>query len=399
MGKIRTLGTVVAIGNKELPVLNWRVSLGSYGSLATAEATTSLALLEAAGIDIMKEEEKSGGVSFDIYVGYDGNFDHIFGGVFDKSEFAMHDDKVSFQARDHGAVLADTKQSIGKIDYKNKKITEIVKQFAEEHDLEADIKENDAKAGHEAWDENTLIPKPQPRWSLIQKMALKLGWEAKISPDKKLYFGPPGGGSSKEVKVHWAPSEDDKADNPLKTLDIIYSPRRNKSFEVRVYSYHPHKAEATKGISSDDSAYLKSIGVNYSSGGGKKKKKSGTALGTSTGRTVKNYGGQSSAKPSKKPVINVHMDGLSAEQCTQKAEAIADDLAKRQVVINCSSQGIPKLQVHSKVKLVQGQKFLFGFDKKEYVVTSVNHSFTASQGGTDGGWTTDFTAASPAEKK
>lgn len=390
MKRARKLNSSIVLDGKEIPVLNWRASLGSQGSLGTASATTSIALLRYAGINLVTAAQKKDGASFDIYAGFEGDYQHIFGGVMDSVRLDMKADTVTLEGRDHGANLVDARMTISKIKYKNKKVSEIVKQIAEEHDLEADVEETDMMAGIEMWDSHAYIPHSQPWWSVIQSLAQQVGFEAKITPDKKLYFGPPGADSSNTFTVTWGAGPDESPEHPLIDCEIFFSPRRNKSFEVRVLSYHPQRAEMISGNGTPQD-------VENAQGGGQK---SGTtAMGTSKGRAVKNFkGGRSSSKPSKKPVFTYHMDGLSAEQAMTKAQAIADDLAKRQVVITCTAEGIPDLKIHSKIKLRGSRIDMMGFDSREYVVTGVNHTYNMPQeGGNDGGLQTELIAASPAE--
>lgn len=390
MRRARQGYSAIIIDGQELPVLSWRSSLGSNGSLGTASVTTSIALLKYSGVDLKKAAQKKEGASFDIYFGFDGNIEHIFGGVMDSARWVLGQDQITIDGRDHGANLVDAKQSISKIDYKNKTVSEIVKKIAEEHDLIPKVEDSEMKAGVEMWDSHAYIPHPQPWWSIIQSLAQKVGFEARISPDKELYFGPPGGDSSGTTTVTWGAGPEQSPENPLKECEIFFSPRRNKNFEVRVLSYHPQRAEMISGTGLPKE-------VETALGGSAKSGK--TAMGSSKGTAVKNFkGGRSSSKPSSKPIFTYHMDGLTAEQARIKAEAIAADLAKRQVVITCVSEGLPKLKVHSKIKLKAGEIDLMGFDQGEYVVTGVNHSYNMpQQGGTEGGFITEFIAASPAE--
>lgn len=382
-GQIRAVTSSVIIHGQEFPSKSWTVRLGAAGSLATVSISTSLALLRASGLNVEKAALEPDGVPIDIYAGYEGEGAHVFGGVMETCRWSFREDSVTIEGIDHGVVLADSREAISKIDYRNQSIGQIVTAIAKEHGFNFEINDPGVKAGQELWGESAYIPNPQPWWSILQTLARQVGYEVHVTPEKSLFFGPSEAVFRERIGVIWGASPGSK-DHPLLDLDVLFSPRRNTNVEVNVISYHPQRAELVNGRAETGGSPLSSPPI--------RQKQATTRRGKpSKGRYTGNSGAQTS--PSKKPVLTFHIDGLTNEQAKAKARAIAKDIAKRQVVITGKIEGLPAMQVHGRVDLRQGNLDLASFAGRDYTVSNVTHTYNFPTGGrSEAGFTTEFTA-------
>lgn len=381
---IRTVNVFTVIANQFFPVTNVEVSLGSNGSLSTVNGTSSIAMLRSRGIDIYKENQAEEGASIDVYAGYDGNATRIFSGVLDEFELDMDNDVITFQGRDHAANMADTKEVPSGLDYKNQTIGQIVKQIAEKFELTPKVTDPGTKAGTEQYGKAAYMPHAQQYWSMLQDLAAQCGYECYVTPEKELFFGPlekSAGGATADYT--YAPGPQD-SDTPIRGLKFKYQPRRNGNVDVEVVSYHPTQNKHVRG-----KATAKAKSANSSKAKGK------FVVGKPTkGVQSAKSGG---TKPSAKPKVVRRMDGLTKEQADAKAEAIAKDIAKRQVIVSGQVEGDETIKIHSKLKVKPGQLSVMGFDALSYFVTSVSHKFDMPSGGEGGGYMTSITAMTEPE--
>lgn len=379
---VRNVTTSVVIAGQEIPCLSWKVVLSSNATIATLNAETSVSLLSAYGIDLLNDISATDGAEVDVYAGYDGGSSHIFGGVLDTFDPDFTADKVKIEGRDHGAVLADSKNVVSKISYKNQTIGQIVQQIAQQNGLTANVTDPGVKAGPVIWDENNYTPHPQPWWSILQYLAEQVGYEVYVTPDKALYFGPEQ--SSGSFEFSWGAPPGSGAQYPLKELRGSYSPRNNANFVVKVISYHPQYAQHVSSSATPSSRVLR----------GRRRNQKTEIVGSSVGNTGRISRGGSGSTSSKKPVYTYRLDGLTPDQADQKAQSIADDIAKREVIIEGKLEGLPGLKIHSAISLQEQTLPLLAFDGLDYSVSEVTHTFSMPQTGqhNEGGYMTEFKA-------
>lgn len=381
----RGVDTAIAIGGTQIPCKSWQVRVGSDGSIGSVRCETSVLLLKQSGVDVISWSQKPDGASLDVFIGYDQSLSHVFGGVLDDLRWQFNDDLIEITGRDYGAVLADTQSVTSSINYKNATVSDIAQQIADLNGFTANITRTDVKASTEMWQTSAFVPHAQSWWSILQNLAQQVAYELHITPTKELYFGPPI--SSSSLRCIYVPTRAqvrNRQMEPLKSFEIEYHPRNNANFNVKVISYHPQGATRITGqAQSLDSVNLSGIGTS--------KPNIGSSVGT-TGRRVRNIP-RVSGKPSKKPTFTYFMDGLDQNKADSKAKSIADDIAKRTVVINGTIEGNAGVEVHTSIKLVEGRIDLLGFDTLDYRVTSLEHQFSMPQRGSkSGGWTTHFEA-------
>lgn len=386
MNRITDTNFFILCANTVLPVINAEVNIASHGSLSTVSGTSSVAMMRYQDLDIFAEAASEEGAAIDVYAGHDGNMKKLFSGVLDEFDIDFDADTVSFQGRDHAANMADTKQVVSDINYKNQTVAQIVKQIAEKFDLEADITDPGVSAGADLWDGSHYMPHAQQYWSILQDLAKQVGYECFVDENKKLFFGPPEKAAGERLTVTYGATNTSSVENPIKGLKITYQPRRNSNVQVEVISYHPHKSKQTKGKKRAKAKKGRAT---------KPRKKGSFIVGSPTkGKQSAKAGG---SKPSAKPTVTIRMDGLTKEQADKKAEAIAKDIAKRQIIVKGTIPGKAGLRLHSSFKIQKEKLDVLGFDAADYVLTAITHHLENPSSGSGAGWTTSITAMTEPE--
>jgi prophage tail gpP-like protein len=107
--------------------------------MATAEAKGALSDLIDAGLDIISASLTMNGAELDIYAGYNGNSQLIFSGVVDTCDLDWDENTYEIKGRDHAASLADGKQTLANINYRNQSVAQIVQQVADQFGFATNI--------------------------------------------------------------------------------------------------------------------------------------------------------------------------------------------------------------------------------------------------------------------
>ncbi len=378
---VRQPSWTVSIGGTEVPVKESEVILSASGQLATATAQCSIALMNYLGVSITSLAQSADGATFDVQAGFDGQSDHIFGGILDHCEWDLASDSVIIKALDYGVVLRDTNATVASLlNYRNQSVGQIISTIANNNGFTPKVTDPGVKAGPFMNNENSYNPHPQPYATMIQNLAEQFGYDWYTAPDKQLYFGPEQTQGSFEVV--WGASPSDKPDNPLQDLRFLYQPRDANEFQVKVISHDPATGKLNSAHKSMNSNSLKR---------NKKSKSPTQIIGLSNGS--KTSASKSGGTASKKLTFVYRMDGLSPEACELKAQGIAKDLAKRLVVAEGCLEGLAKLKVHSELNIMQGNLDCQGFDGLSYGVTEVRHHWSPPQfGGGGTGFKTHFKA-------
>jgi hypothetical protein len=96
-----------------------------------------------------------------------------------------------------------------------------------------------------------------------------------------------------------------------------------------------------------------------------------------------------SSKKNAIPIYTFHADGLTASQAQSRAEAIAADIAKRELVATCLADVIPGMEPGQQVTLAGliNQEFA----SHTYYVTAYHHRFSVGKGDSPGQFDTSFT--------
>ncbi|MBU6455451.1 MAG: hypothetical protein KGS72_27010 [Cyanobacteria bacterium REEB67] len=354
--------------------------MSNQGEMGKISASGSLSDLQAAGFNIIHETQDPVGATVDIYCGYDGDIKLIFSGVVDEVKLDFDEDSFEIHGRDHSAVFQDGEQTMASFNYKNQTVAQIVKQFADKFGYKADITDPGIKAGMEINGMTVFDPKPQSLWRLLQRMAQHVGYECYTTPDQTLYFGPEK--SQGEFTVNYGASPNSGLENPGWGLTVDYAPRNNSNIKVNVISQH---SQTTKKILATASTQNLHVGRG---------RKTSTGISGSNSKPSFNSFAGSGSKLSKKTTFNIFRSGINQDQADKLAKGMADQLAKRQVILEMSIEGLPELKVHSIVKLKQEAIDLYGFANIPLNVAEVTHSYSAPQeaASSSGGYVTNIKA-------
>lgn len=346
--------------------------------MSTAEAEGALSHLIASGIDIVEAANEEDGAEFDVYVGYDGDLQRVFSGLVDTCDINFDDDRFEIRARDFSSLLADGKQTVAKLKYKNQSVAQIVQQIADEFEFDAEITDPGTMAGPEMNGEHSFNPHPQSYWSLLQSLAETVGYECYMKPDQTLYFGP--GEKQNTMTVSYGASRESGAENPGWGLTVQYDPRNNSNITVKSLSLEPQKAKTVTAKAEAKPLNLSKMG-----------RKSQSSLRSRATRQVSSR--RTKMKSKKKTTYFIRCAGMTPEQAEKRCQAMADNLAKHQVIIGCSIEGNTDMVIHTEVKLKEETINLYGFAGIPLNVSEVTHEFSVpDDGGESGGFTTSFRA-------
>lgn len=376
------------IGDSQMPTDSFTVTGGAYGSTGSLVSTTSIAAMEQAGANIVQASIASpGSLPVDLYISEDGApEEHLFSGEYLTGDFNYRADLITIHARDWSGPLVDQKRALTNlisgssaalapeekpvgINTQNQTISKLVTQIANQFSLTPDLRLNsnisngDADFGAVFGDttDTILTTTPQTPWGILTKLAKQTGNIVYVTPEKHLVFGEAGAGLDK-LTFTWRQTA---GGLPLLDLRITHNPRRNLTFRVLVKSYDPTLQQLTSG-----QAYV--IGTNYStdsgstvhagSWGGANASQISSAVGTGKG-TGKNA----------IPVYTYHVDGLTASQAQTRAESIAADIAKRELVAEAEADLVTGM-APGQIVMLTGQ-IDQEFAAHTYYVTAFSHVF------------------------
>lgn len=422
----------VTVGGYIMPFTKFNMTGGAYGSVGHVTITTSFTALKDINLDLFVLT--SGSPSFvevDIAVqqqqpGQQGGgyvaqppappssasaSTRIFGGEYLRTEFDLDADTVTIHARDWAGVLVDQKRILTKI---GKAVQQVVAPLAPGRVTVAGISNENQKVGNIISSicaefgftpvlnlssggrnptvgtlygsaDQSFITIPQSLWTIINQLARDTGYDCYVTPKKELVFGEPGAGLD-TLQLVWNTTPQ-QGQIPCRNTHIEHHPRRNSTFRVLVISYDPTKSQSTLGRATY-------IGSAY---GGQHGLKAGMNTGQDAITADKNILALQSAGAnlgtSQIPLYSFNLDGLSADQATLRAQAIATDIAKRELILTTTVDGLPSVLPTQMIRL-------FGdvpaeFSDPTFYVSAYTQIFSLPQAGShhaEGGWVTHLTA-------
>lgn len=418
----------LTVGGYTVPIEQFRVVGGAFGTVGHLTAVTSETVLAQQNVDLFSLTSKSPGfVEVDLAVtmaitppnpsgGYDNSqpsrsTTRIFGGEYVKTEFSLDDDKVTIHARDWAGVLVDQKRILTKIgnaaqkilaplapgrvtvagiSNENQKISAVVTAICTEFgfnpviNLSSDGRNPTIGTLYGSADQS-FITIPQSLWTILCQLARDTGYDVYVTPTKDLVFGEPGAGlSTLGVVFNVAPTD---GQMPCHSAKIEHHPRRNSTFRVLVMSYDPSKGQATIGRATYiASNFAGARGINPGLQVGQAAVSIDAAL-----VALSQAGGKVSNVTI--PLYSFHVDGLSADQATLRAQTICTDIAKRELIFSATVEGLPSILPTQKVTLTGDVKA--NFTSQPFYVATFEHAFTMPKPGShshhDAGWVTKFT--------
>lgn len=418
------------IGGMNVPVYRFNITGGSYGSVGHLTLHCTQAALDAAKIDLFTLTSGSPGFTeVDLSAtqrapsstpagGYStqqqpsSTETRIFGGEYVTTEYDMDTDEVVVHARDWAGVLVDQKRVLTKISNaiqkalqplapgrvtaagisnENQKVGNIVTSIAQEFGFNPVLNLSSGGLNPTVGTlygsaDQSFVTVPQSMWTILNQLARDTGYDVYVTPKKDLVFGEPGAGLD-TIQLSWNQAPGD-GQVPCKDLKITHHPRRNSTFRVLVMSYDPSKGQTTLGRATY-------IGNNFAgqhglSGG----LNTGQAAVTADKNILALQQGGANLGTTQIPLYSFNLDGLSADQANIKAQSIATDIAKRELILSAQIEGMPSLLPTQKVTLV-GKNLRSDFTGNTFYVSNYTHTFTMPTGGRGNhhdGWTTKITA-------
>ena len=426
------LRSVIIINGQTVPIsLNitkWTCNLSTYGSPGTFEITTSLSnspdiiglVQETIKTPFIQDLNKLNNekawqstiqqlVDVEIWVGYVDNpsnwvkeqLTRVFHGFIDITRWIYDKDELIIQGRDFSGLLMDTKAFVttSEIDALSAQtsVSAVATKFAKQVNLQAIV---EPAINHDGspitidfvyQNENIRGGIPRSKWDILLFLARAARFEVFVDPNKFLYFGPPpqpGLNSWKQLqnlnidpkslfnnlKFYWK-SQDQQLHkyDSIKTIEFKHNPRRNKTFEILVKSYHPKSTQIVE-------SRMVVLGIPITISSGKT-----VRAGIYRGQAEQTIFNELSSTFSQKnvPIYIFHKDGLNPTQAQQLAEEIAFDLAKREFIVDFTVLGNPNINNHSTIQFV-GVDRVFSvtatgnvkrFEGIKFYPSSVEHSF------------------------
>jgi hypothetical protein len=210
-------------------------------------------------------------------------------------------------------------------------------------------------------------PMPETLWGVLNKLARDTGNEVYVTPNKKLVFGLPGAGLT-PIVASWGLNPPPSGAYACKNLVIEHNPRRNLTFRVLVLSYDAAKAQVTEGT-----AYVLGTNVNTNDQqtvhAGVWTGTDASLIGTQLFKTQQDYA---------IPLYTFRIDGLTQQQTQTQAVAIARDIAKRELIVTCETDGIMTVLPMNPISLT-GPDLDPEFVAHNYWVNAYSHEFRLTQ--------------------
>jgi hypothetical protein len=357
---------------------HYTITAGAHGAGGSCDIFTSIEALKKAGVNLISlAEDAPESLPVDIYVTIDQDRNHLFGGEYVKATWDYDAAAVHVHCRDWTGVLMDEKRVLTKgsgVETQNQSLSQIVTSIAKEYGLTPvlHLQSGGSDSGSTIQGtqfgstDRTYMPRAQTAWATLTQLAKANGYEVHTTPDKELVFGEPGAGLPTLILAYQVTPPLPSGNFAIKQLRVEHNPRRNKSFKVLVQSYDPSTAKITKGTSTV-------IGTNLASGD--ETVNSGQWSSTDAASINSSL---SSAKK-KIPTYTFRVDGLTADQAQARADAIATDIAKRELIVSGENDGIPGIQLMQKMSLT-GPTIETEFAAHTYWVNSFTHEMSMAGG-------------------
>lgn len=397
------------VSNTEIPIIEFDVTSGSYGSVGHGSATTTRTMLTAMNIDLMQLAASSTVVPVSMFAETPAvPHTKIIDADLLTTEWDFDMDRVVIHFRDHAGVFVDQKriltrdakavtsavaplspgqvQSSSGISTMNRQVSQVVQDIAQEFGYTAVVnmqEGSDVDAGSlYGSSDHSYMTIPQNLWTVLNTLARDTGNEVYTTPDRKLVFGTPGAGLS-TLQLSWNITAGTLPETvvPCASLQITHSPRRNSTFRVMVLSYDPAKAQTSIGratyIGPDNSTALLPEGLHTGSDAQDADKK------LMQGAQTKTAG--SAGSLSHVLLYTFHWDGLTNDDADKRAGAIATDIAKRLLLMRCRIDGLPTI-TPTQPLTIQSPDLPSEFTGNTFYVSGYTHRFTMPGGHMRHGW-------------
>lgn len=391
-----------SIQGQQFPVDRFHVTSGSYGSVGHAILCTNQSLLQAANIDIYNiAATANGSVEIDIDVVLEGDnqsTQRIFGGELVDTRWRYDQDEVEIHCRDWAGLLVDQKRILAKLAQQvikalgplrpgqsltsqgvatqNQSVGNIVTSIANEFGLTPVLHLSGGNPTYGSLygsGDTVFTSMPQSLWAVLCQLARDTGYDVYVTPKKELVFGEPGAGLD-TLKLSFNVNPVPDGAQPCRHLEVEHHPRRNATFRVIVLSYDPARAQTVIGRANV-------VGSGLAGQAGLRPGVTSGSAAVSTDKALAALGKH--ANVSQVPLYTFHIDGMTAAQAQSKAEAIATDISKRELILSAEFDGYPAILPTQPVMVSGGvDGFVSG---NTFYVNSYTHEFRMPrQGSPDG---------------
>ena len=252
----------------------WEVKLGSFGSVDAATIETDVEKLKAAGVNLVALAEKPPGVPpnqlipIEVWAAPAGSNtpQQIFGGECDYDDWNFDHDNVKIFARGYAGRLMDDRAVLAADEYRNLTASQTAIKIAQKNGLGISKIQtpipNEPTMGYLYEHSDLTRPNfPHYDWDLLLFLAQQCGGvQVFVDFQKNLVFRQAPGPQPARI-LTWKPPPGSTA-TPVRNLNIDHISRRNKTFQVRVVSYHPKTVTLTLGdaLVIDDDANAATVG-------------------------------------------------------------------------------------------------------------------------------------------
>jgi hypothetical protein len=320
------------VGGYSIPLLSWQCHLTSYGNLCTFETKTSIQQIKKAGFDIFTVQQNNFTLECQIILADNtgGTSQIVFDGIVDTVDGTWEHDEIEITGRDYSAVLRDKDDTLDK--YVNQTVSQVIQGIAADNNILANVSTTSQIAGIRAstfqGEDWAMSTSPKPTWHIIQQLADEVGYVAYMDQHKTLNFVPPGNGASHAY--YWRP--DNTVENPILNLNLMQQSRRCSNFTLRVHGFD---------IAGKETIYKDIV------------------IGQGTGH-----------------FYNKSRQDLTAQNCNQIAQNLADEIQAKNVVVKMTVEGDTSLNVNDQLTVQESSlNDLLGMSNRPLFITSILHSF------------------------
>jgi hypothetical protein len=376
----------------------WDVTLAAYGSAGMVSVTLALRGGDhpmSVGPGVASADQlvrnlltatQTTLVTIDVYVGRpnsptrwnSADLTQVFSGYLDLVDWEFDTDTVTITGRDASSLLMDSRTLSN---FGNLTPDQIATQFAKDVGLTPLVTHVKTLAGS-FYQQDTIHMGyvPRQKWDILLYLARSVGFDVFVTPQRQLYFGPPPQPTTPPLVFSWL---DPAAPfgTALMRCKITHSPRRNRTFKVLVKSYHPKTTQIITGTS-----IVLGIPIPTET---TKTLPAGTYRGQGpAGSLVFN---ELTAALEGKPVYQFHVAGLTPDQAQKRAEAIAQNIARHELIADIAVEGNAAITPQT---VLSFRGLGHGFDTQAFYPQRVRHIFQVPQGrgGQNEGWITEVTA-------
>src|ERR1039458_8504441 len=244
-----TIGVELKIAGIPIPIDSFSVSGSSSGSTGHTQASTGMARLEAAGIDLVAMAVKSPtALPLDIFLTEDDAVTQIFSGEYLSASFDYAGTSVVIHARDWSGPLVDqrrvlvsilggnvgalatSEEKTSGVETQHQKVSQIVTAIAKQFSLIPDLRiakgaDPDIGTIFGTSSDTILTTTPQSLWEILNRLARDTGNIVYTTPQKHLVFGPPGAGLQ-TIPITWLMNPIPDGSFGALALSIDHNPRQ-----------------------------------------------------------------------------------------------------------------------------------------------------------------------------